>query len=60
MKRDSVSAYTRMKRDTPSPYMQLYAIWMTPHPPTPQSPHQLRTILIDDPSYLLKYEHSKI
>ena len=62
---DSVSAYVHMRCDTPSPYMQLYAFWMTP-----QSPHQLRTHLIDGPFlnqktykyirilYLLKYKHS--
>ena len=31
---DSVSAYIYMRRDNPSPYMQLYAFWMTyPIPP---------------------------
>ena len=46
MKRDSVSAYVHMKRDTPSLYMQLYAFWMNP---PPQSLHQLPTHLIDGP-----------
>ena len=72
MKRDSISAYIHMRRDTPSPYTQLNAFWMTP-PPPPRPPvqHQLHTHLIDDPflnqktykyiriSYLLKHEHSK-
>ena len=34
MKRDSVNVYTNMKHDTPFPYMQLYALWMTHHSPT--------------------------
>ena len=67
MKRDSVSACVHMRRDTPSPYMELYVLWMTP--PNPRQ--QLRTYLIDDLflkqktykyiriSYLLKYKHSK-
>ena len=46
MKRDSVSAYIHMRRDTFSPCTQLYAFWMT-HP----SHHQLRTYLIDGSSY---------
>ena len=72
MKTDSVSAYVHMRRDSPSPYMQLYLFWMTrPPPPLPQSTHQLRTHLTGGPflnqktynyiwiSYLLKHRYSK-
>ena len=45
MKRDSVSAYVKMRRDTPFPYTQLYAFWMIP----PNPPHQLCTHSIDGP-----------
>ena len=44
MKRDSVSVYKHIRRDTSSPYTQVQAFWMTP-----PSPHQLRTYLSDDP-----------
>ena len=44
MKRESVLAYVHMRRDNPSPYMQIYAFWMTR-----QSPLQLRTHLINGP-----------
>ena len=69
MKRDSVSAYVHMRRDTPPP--SLYAALRILDDPPSQSPQQLRTHLIDDPflnqktykyiriSYLLKYKHSK-
>ena len=33
IKRDSLSAYVYMRSDTHSPCTQLYAFWMTPHPP---------------------------
>ena len=67
MKRDSVSAYVRMKRDTPLPLQVVVRILDDP----PPSPHQLRTYLIDDPflnqrnyqdiriSYSLKYKRQK-
>ena len=31
MKRDSVSAYVHIRRDTPSPCTQLYALWINGH-----------------------------
>ena len=63
MKRDSVSAYVYIKRDTPFPCTQLYAFWIIP------IPQQLRTYLTDGPfpnqktykdiriSYSLKYKY---
>ena len=33
MKRDSTNAYVHTRLDTPSPFTQLYAYWMTPFPP---------------------------
>ena len=50
MKRNSVSAYVHMRRDTPSPCTHLYAFWITnrPLPPLP-STHQLRMYLIGCP-----------
>ena len=65
-KKDSVSAYIHMRRETLCPCTQLHAFWMTP----PPIPHQLRTYLIDGPSqpkkyidipisYSLKYKHSE-
>ena len=35
MKRDSVSAYVHMRRDTSSSYTQLYTFWMKPPIPPP-------------------------
>ena len=67
MKRDSVSAYVRMKRDTPLPLQVVVRILDDP----PPSPHQLHTYLIDEPflnqknyqdiriSYSLKYKRQK-
>ena len=42
MSRDGVSAFLRMRRDTPFPWKQLYVFWMIP-----PSSHQLRTYFID-------------
>ena len=51
MKRDSVSEYVYMRRDTSPP---------SPHPVLCMQIYQLRTYVIDIRiSYLLKYKHSK-
>ena len=66
MKRDSVSVYVHMRRDTPSP-LPMYADAGATLP----SPHKLRTYLLDGLflnqkaykniwiSYSLKYTHSE-
>ena len=43
MKRDSTNAYVHTRLDTPSPFTQLYAYWMTPFLP------QFCTYLMDGP-----------
>ena len=50
MKRDGAGSYKHMRRDTPFPFRQLYAFWIT----LPFS-HKFRTYLIDGPLLTMKY-----